>query len=124
LIREDPSADPKGSRYTDHTSRSLSRRRALGRSQMISQSGVSVYVLVSIIKKRLNLSRRLYEMLQILSLNLFEKAPLDTALSSIPGTPASLHDSNQLIHFCKRMGQAWVRLIGSGARGAALRQPM
>src|ERR1035441_4908214 len=34
---------------------------------------VSVYVLVAIIKKRLNLSRSLYEMLQILSLNLFEK---------------------------------------------------
>jgi len=37
---------------------------------------VSVYVLVAIIKKRLNLSRSLYEMLQILSLNLFEKTPL------------------------------------------------
>jgi IS4 transposase len=58
---------------------------------------VSVYVLVAIIKKRLNLSRSLYEMLQILSLNLFEKIPLDIALSRIPTTPESTQDGNQLI---------------------------
>ena len=34
---------------------------------------VSVCVLVAIIKKRLNLSRSLCELLQVLSLNLFEK---------------------------------------------------
>src|SRR6266853_145406 len=34
---------------------------------------VSVYVLVAIVKKRLNISASLYEMLQILSLNMFEK---------------------------------------------------
>ena len=58
---------------------------------------VSVYVLVAIIRKRLNLSRSLYEMLQILSLNLFEKTPLDIALSRIPTTPESAQDGNQLI---------------------------
>ena len=58
---------------------------------------VSVYVLVAIIKKRLNLSRSLYEMLQILSLNLFEKTPLDIALSRIPMTPESDQDGKQLI---------------------------
>jgi hypothetical protein len=57
---------------------------------------VSVYVLVAIIKKRLNLSRSLYEMLQILSLNLFEKTPLDIALSRIPATSESTQDGNQL----------------------------
>jgi hypothetical protein len=50
---------------------------------------VSVYVLVAIIKKRLSLSLSLYEMLQILSLNLFEKAPLDIALSRIPTASAA-----------------------------------
>jgi hypothetical protein len=60
---------------------------------------VSVYVLVAIIKKRLNLTRSLYEMLQILSLNLFEKTPLDIALSRIPATPESAQDGNQLILF-------------------------
>jgi hypothetical protein len=58
---------------------------------------VSVYVLVAIIRKRLNLTRSLYEMLQILSLNLFEKNPLDIALSRIPFNPESNQDGNQLI---------------------------
>src|SRR5450631_150453 len=58
---------------------------------------VSVYVLVAIIKKRLNLSRSLYEMLQILSLNLFEKTPLDIALSRIPTASESPQDGKQLI---------------------------
>jgi len=58
---------------------------------------VSVYVLVAIVKKRLNLSRSLYEMLQILSLNLFEKTPLDIALSRIPATSESDQDGKQLI---------------------------
>ena len=58
---------------------------------------VSVYVLVAIVKKRLNLSRSLYEMLQILSLNLFEKTPLDIALSRIPTASESAQDGKQLI---------------------------
>ncbi len=44
---------------------------------------VSVYLLVAIIKKRLNLSASLYEMLQILSLTMFEKIPLDQLLNNI-----------------------------------------
>jgi transposase len=60
---------------------------------------VSVYVLVAIVKKRLNLSRSLYEMLQILSLNLFEKTPLDTALSIAVTPPEWVSDTNQLILF-------------------------
>ena len=44
---------------------------------------VSVYVLVAIIKKRLNLSASLYEILQILSLTVFERIPLDQLLSKI-----------------------------------------
>jgi len=35
------------------------------------------YVLVAIVKKRLNLSASLYEILQILSLTLFEKMPIN-----------------------------------------------
>src|ERR1700680_4667542 len=44
---------------------------------------VSVYVLVVIVKKRLNLSASLYEMLQILSLTLFERIPLEQLLHNI-----------------------------------------
>jgi hypothetical protein len=42
---------------------------------------ISVYVLVAIVKKELRVDRSLYEILQILSLTLFEKVPIFTALS-------------------------------------------
>jgi hypothetical protein len=42
---------------------------------------VSVYVLVAIVKKRLNLDASLYTLLQILSVTLFEKMPIDQALA-------------------------------------------
>jgi len=42
---------------------------------------ISVYVLVAIIKKRLNLDRSLYSILQILSLSLLEKMPITQALA-------------------------------------------
>jgi len=43
---------------------------------------ISIYVLVAIIKKRLNLSTDLYTILQILSLTLFEKIPLEQLLAN------------------------------------------
>ena len=42
---------------------------------------ISVYVLVAIIKKRLNLDQSLYTILQILSVTLFEKTPILQALA-------------------------------------------
>jgi len=42
---------------------------------------VSVYVLVAIIKKQLNLNASLYTVLQILSVTLFEKIPIEQALT-------------------------------------------
>ena len=42
---------------------------------------ISVYVLVAIIKKRLGVEASLYTILQILSLMLFEKTPLDQLLN-------------------------------------------
>jgi hypothetical protein len=42
---------------------------------------ISVYVLVAIVKKRLNLDESLYTILQILSVSLFEKIPIFQALS-------------------------------------------
>ena len=41
---------------------------------------ISVYVLVAIVKKRLNLDASLYTLLQILSVTLFEKIPIQQAL--------------------------------------------
>jgi hypothetical protein len=44
---------------------------------------ISVYVLVAIVKKRLNLNLSLYTILQILSVSLFEKTPVLQALTPI-----------------------------------------
>jgi hypothetical protein len=60
---------------------------------------VSVYVLVAILKKRLKLSASLYEILQILSLTMFERTPLDQLLARIAPNQNRLADSNQLILF-------------------------
>ena len=57
---------------------------------------VSVYVLVAIVKKRLNLSASLYEMLQILSLTIFEKIPLDQLLNNIVTEDIQALAANQL----------------------------
>jgi hypothetical protein len=57
---------------------------------------VSVYVLVAIVKKRLNLSASLYEMLQILSLTMFERIPLDQLLNKIIPDDIQPFASNQL----------------------------
>ena len=60
---------------------------------------VSIYVLVAIVRKRLDLSRSLYEILQILSLNQFEKTPQDMLLSRSVEAPEGPQLVNQLIFF-------------------------
>lgn len=60
---------------------------------------VSVYVLVAIVKKRLNISSSLYEMLQILSLTMFEKIPLDQLLAKSVMDDVHASSANQLILF-------------------------
>jgi hypothetical protein len=57
---------------------------------------ISVYVLVAIIKKRLNLSASLYELLQILSLTLFERVPLIQLLANSDSATELLEFQNQL----------------------------
>jgi len=57
---------------------------------------VSVYVLVAIVKKRLALPSSLYENLQILSLTLFERTPLDQLLAHCATTPNSTESRNQM----------------------------
>lgn len=57
---------------------------------------VSVYVLVAIIKKRLNLDASLYTLLQILSVTLFEKMPIQQALQGIDYNSENTIYSNQL----------------------------
>jgi IS4 transposase len=57
---------------------------------------VAVYVLVAIVKKRLNASASLYTVLQILSLTLFDKQPLDQLLAEIESGPETVETRNQL----------------------------
>ena len=60
---------------------------------------VSVYVLVAIVKKRLGIPASHYEMLQILSLTMFEKLPLDQLLSETVSMSIERDPANQLILF-------------------------
>ena len=56
-------------------------------------TAVAVYLLVAIIKKRLNLKASLYTLLQVFSVTLFEKIPL------IPGFPENIYSSeNSIFH--------------------------
>jgi hypothetical protein len=45
---------------------------------------ICVYVLVAILKKQLKIQGSLYSILQILSINAFEKVPLDQLLTQTP----------------------------------------
>jgi hypothetical protein len=57
---------------------------------------ISTYVLVAIVRKRLKLDLSMYEILQILSLTLFEKIPLPELLSRAALRPISPSIDNQL----------------------------
>jgi len=60
---------------------------------------VSVYVLVAIVRKRLGLEATLYQILQILSVTLFEKTPILRALRASDSCPDLSDPGNQLILF-------------------------
>ena len=60
---------------------------------------VSVYVLVAILRKRLNITASLYEMLQILSLTMFERMALNQPLARTPPETNSPDSANQLFLF-------------------------
>jgi len=60
---------------------------------------VSVYVLVAIVRKRLGLEASLYQILQILSVTLFEKTPILRALRASDSCPDLPDPGNQLILF-------------------------
>ena len=60
---------------------------------------VSVYVLVAIVRKRLGLDASLYQILQILSLTLFEKTPILPVFQASDSQEESPDPGNQLILF-------------------------
>ena len=57
---------------------------------------VSVYVLVAIVKKRLDLDASLYTLLQILSVTLFEKMPIHQARAGDENRCNASQITNQL----------------------------
>jgi len=57
---------------------------------------LSVYVLVAIVKKRLDLDVSLYKLLQILSVTLFEKTPISIAVFDVGSQFEDIDDGNQL----------------------------
>lgn len=60
---------------------------------------VAVYVLVAIVRKRLRLEASLYQILQILSVTLFEKTPILQAFQDTDSQADLLANANQLILF-------------------------
>jgi hypothetical protein len=60
---------------------------------------VAAYVLVAIIRKRLGLEASLYQILQILSVSLFEKVPILQAFQEADSRNDLPADANQLILF-------------------------
>ena len=60
---------------------------------------VCTYVLVAIVRKRLKLETSMHGILQILSLTLFEKTPLNQLLTLAVEVPKPPNDANQLILF-------------------------
>jgi hypothetical protein len=60
---------------------------------------VSVYVLVAIVRKRLGMEASLYQILQILSVTLFEKTPILQAFQAPDSQDDLSVNANQLILF-------------------------
>ena len=59
-------------------------------------TAISVYLLIAIVKKRLRLEPSIYTLLQILSVTLFEKMPVNEALSCTANNTDTEHPGNQL----------------------------
>jgi hypothetical protein len=57
---------------------------------------VSVYVLVAIVRKRLNLEAPLYTLLQVFSVTVFEKVEIPTAFSRVVDGSEDAQDNNHL----------------------------
>ncbi len=59
-------------------------------------SAISVYVLIALVKKRLNLDITLYTFLQILSVSVFEKVDILQLVTNSAGTIENTYTDNQL----------------------------
>jgi len=62
-------------------------------------TAISIYVLITIIKKQLAVKPDLYTILQILSISIFEKVPIAQVLTTINSVNRSTQSDNQLLLF-------------------------
>ncbi len=81
---------------------------------------VCTYVLVAIVRRRLKLEASMHRILQILSLTLFEKTPLDQLLMLAVEGPKPPGDANQLILF-EYVGTVVISLYHSISRSGCPR---
>ena len=59
--------------------------------------GISVYVMIAIMKKLLKIRASLYKILQIVSVSVFEKMPIPQLLTESNYKTEQPHDPNQLM---------------------------
>lgn len=62
-------------------------------------SAISVYVMIAIMKKKLNINESLYTILQVLSINIFSKVFINQLLNKNNYTNENYHTANQLFLF-------------------------
>jgi len=59
-------------------------------------SAISIYVMIAIVKKELHLEASLYTLLQILSVSVFEKTPISSALRPVLNHGYEVETTKQL----------------------------
>jgi len=62
-------------------------------------TAITVYTLISIIKKKFRIKDSIYKILQILSINIFSKSHINQLLNFETNSNKTIYDSNQLILF-------------------------
>ena len=81
----------------------LKIKRFWGQSENAVKSqiwmAIATYLLIAILKKQLDLKTSLYEILQILSVSLFDKTPVNQLLIKQKDSNENNKDHNQLILF-------------------------
>ena len=84
-------------------------KRFLGTSENAVKTqvwcAIATYVLIAIVKKELHLDASLYTCLQILSVSVFEKAEVSSALQPDRSSPESFIPANQLRAHARRPGR-------------------
>jgi len=78
------------------------------------------YVLIAIVKKRLALEASLYSLLQVLSVNIFERLPINQLLAK-PGSEAEPYECDNQLNLIENLpgSNGLTPLVLAGYRGLA-----